>query len=100
MSNLIDYVETLENVKIVRTPVFTLYNIDRKKLEITSKTCSVSNIDLEFLSTIDYIKRNGYIKFHIFEISDNEARWYEQKTDLYWVRHNRVEKLKKINKNI
>lgn len=97
MSNLIDYAETLENVKIIRAPVFILYNIDRQKLEVTSKTCSVVDF---FSPTIEYIKMNQRKMFHIFEISDNYARWYEEDENIDWIRHIRKEKIKKINKNI
>lgn len=86
-------IKKFKNVKIVNTPLFHhYYYIENDK--ILSKTCSVSNIFLP--STIDHIKKNQNIIFHVYEISETRAKWYEEYNRDY-VRELRKEKIEKIN---
>jgi hypothetical protein len=95
MANLIEEVRKYRNVKIVNSPVFNYYYIENDIL--LNKSCSVSTIFLP--STINHIKMNQNIIFHIFEISEQRARWYEEYNEQY-VRELRKEKIEKINNNI
>jgi len=88
---LFENVVKLNNVKIVKSPIFTIDNIENNQITTISKIVGDFNIS----NSLNFIRNHRNHIFYIYLIQKNYVRWYQEESKNYLKKH-RKEKLENL----
>ena len=90
--DLFEKVINLNNVKIVKSPLFTIYYIENNELKTYTK-----NVGSFKINSYNFIIEHQNHIFHIYTIEENYVRWYQEECNIEYLKKLRKEKLEKLN---